>query len=285
MLCGFAPVPGLFPIEDHLTMNQSIAAGLTGLVAGAFAGTVILLVGLPAGTADVGPRTLTTAAQADGGELTDVVARIDREQAELRDELDLHRTSIDQRFDELLGAIDRRSVAVAPASDDASASSSDLASSLDPAALPAPTDPGFETAVASALENIEARERAEREAEREQRELDRIEERIAGMREALGLDQFQETEVRTLLIDSMHEMNEVRVQMRSGELERGEIRATFGALRTSVEEGFKGILTPAQYTQLEESGADFGGFGGGRRGGFGGGPGGGPGGAPGGGPF
>lgn len=266
-------------------MNTIFAAGLAGLVAGAASAGAVLMFGAPTTDAPSGPASLTADGAPVSGELGDVVARLDREQVELRDSFQMHQTTVEQRFDEVLSAINRRAVAdVAEESRAEDETSTAAALGLDPASLPAVDAPDFELAVAAAIENIEAREREERDAEREARELERIEERLADMRTKLGLDQFQETEMRTLMIDSMHKMDETRDLMRSGEMDRGEIREAFDDIRTDADATLQGILTPSQYQQYQDE--NMGGFGGGRQrgGGFGGGPGGGgPGG--GGGPF
>lgn len=268
-------------------MNTIFAAGLSGLVAGAVAASVVVMVGAPSAAPNSGPQTLTVDGEPVSGELTEVVARLDREHVELSTAFEMHRSSIDQRFDEVLTAINRRAMpATADAAERGDSGTDVAALGLDPASLPDIDAPEFESAVAAAIENIEAREREERDAEREARELERIEERLADMRTKLGLDQYQETEMRTLMIDGMHAMNETRELMRSGELDRGEIRQTFDDLRTDGETKLQAILTPSQYQQYQdENMGGFGGFGGRQRGGFGGGPGGGNNGGNVGGPF
>ena len=264
-------------------MNTIFAAGLTGLVAGAVAASVVVMVGTPSTTeGTAGPQTLTADGAPVSGELGDVVARLDREHVELRDSFQMHQANVDQRFDEVLTAINRRAM---PAVADGGADEPDTAAAmgLDPASLPAVDAPEFEMAVAAAIENIEAREREEREAEREAREIERMEERLAELRTKLGLDQYQETEMRTLMLESAQKFDDMREVMRSGEMDRGEVRQAFDDIRTDAETTLQSILSPAQYQQYQdENMGGFGGFGGGRpRGG--GGPGGG--GAPVGGPF
>ena len=267
-------------------MNTIFAAGLTGLVAGAVAASVVVMVGTPSTAAtNTGPQTLTVDGEPVSGELTDVVARLDREHVELRDTFQMHQANVDQRFDEVLTAINRRSLpVVADTATDASVEGAGAAAmGLDPASLPAVDAPEFEMAVAAAIENIEAREREERAAEREAREAERMEERLAEMRTKLGLDQFQETEMRTLMLESAQKFDETRDLVRSGELDRGEIRQVFTDIRTDAEDTLQSILTPAQYQQYQdENMGGFGGFGGGRQRGGDGPGGGGPGG---GGPF
>jgi hypothetical protein len=246
-------------------MSNLLAAGITGLVAGSVACAAVLLIALPSSNEQQGPKTLTSTGSELPTDLAAAVQQIDANQALLRDTFEMRQTGLEQRLDEVVAMLNRREVAASSVADEM-----ELAGEgADAVAALVPGDPQFETAVAAAITRIEEREAAERAAEREQREADRMEERIAELAASLGLNAYQQTEMRTLMIDNNAKTEEMRDKMRSGEIDRTEIRDSFEAIRTEMDEALAGFLTPAQYDQYKEEnsnrwGGGFGGGGGGR---------------------
>jgi hypothetical protein len=259
-------------------MSNLLPAALTGLVTGSIAAfAVVTFTG-------GGATTSPIAKHAGGGEavpagLEEQVAALRDGQARLRDEIELRQTGIEQRLDEIVSRMTRVDVTARQPveSDDAPAASAALVADELASSGALIADPQFETAVAAAIERIEQRERAEAEEARRQRELDQIEERLASMRTTLGLDGYQETQMRTIMIENLDKANAMRDAMRNDSMSRDEIRDAFTGLRTGMEEAVAGVLSPSQYTQFQEQfSRSFGGFGDrGNRGGGGGGPGGG----------
>ncbi|QDU86128.1 hypothetical protein Pla163_32770 [Planctomycetes bacterium Pla163] len=241
-------------------MSNLLAAGITGLVTGSVACAAVLLIALPSSNEQHGPKTLTSTGSELPTDLAAAVQQIDANQALLRDTFEMRQTGLEQRLDEVVGMLNRREVVPSAVASEMERAGPDTAA----AAAPVPGDPQFEQAVAAAITRIEEREAAERDAEREQREADRMEERIAELTQSLGLNAYQQTEMRTLMIDNNAKTEEMRDKMRSGEIDRTEIRDSFEAIRTEMDESLAGFLTPAQYDQYkEENNNRWGGFGGG----------------------
>jgi hypothetical protein len=231
-------------------MSNLLAAGITGLVAGSVACAAVLLIALPSSNEQQGPKTLTSTGSELPTDLAAAVQQIDANQALLRDTFEMRQTGLEQRLDEVVAMLNRREVAASSVADEM-----ELAGEgADAVAALVPGDPQFETAVAAAITRIEEREAAERAAE---------------LAASLGLNAYQQTEMRTLMIDNNAKTEEMRDKMRSGEIDRTEIRDSFEAIRTEMDEALAGFLTPAQYDQYKEEnsnrwGGGFGGGGGGR---------------------
>jgi hypothetical protein len=244
-------------------MSNLLPSALIGLVSGSIAAfAVVNLSGAPAASGPVSTRGGETAAMT--GTVEEQVAALGREQARMRDEFALHQSGVDQKLSELLARSTRVGVAAADSTD---GDQPQLAASLVANELAASgavlADPQFETAVAAAIERIEQRERDEQNLERRQRELDQIEERLATMRTDLGLDGYQETQMRTILIDSLDKSTVLRDAMRNDSMTRDEMRDGFTSLRTGLETSVAGVLTPTQYEKFQEDFArSFGGMGG-----------------------
>lgn len=260
-------------------MSNLLAAGITGLVTGSVACAAVLLIALPSSTEQQGPTSLTSTGSELPTDLAAAVQQIDANQALLRDTFEMRQTGLEERLDEVVAMLNRREVAASSVANEMELASDAAADPLAGALVAG--DPQFETAVADAISRIEEREDAERAAAREVRDAERMEERIAELSASLGLNAYQETEMRTLMIDNNAKTEEMRDKMRSGEIDRTEIRDSFDGLRTEMDEALAGFLNPAQYDQYkEENSSRFGGFGGGRgnrdAGGGGGGGGGGP---------
>ena len=129
----------------------------------------------------------------------------------------------------------------------------------------------FVASVGTALERIRAEEEAAEEAARLQRQAERVEERLARLREDLGLSGYQESEMRTVLVEAETRRNELRDLMRESD-DRQSIREGFRDLRDDSREAMELFLTPEQLAAYEESESGFGDWrrGGGGRGGDGG---------------
>jgi hypothetical protein len=258
-------------------MSNLLPSALIGLVSGSVAAfAVVNLSGAPAASGPVSTRGGETAALS--GTIEEQVAALGREQARMRDEFALHQSGVDQKLGELLARSTRVGVAAAEHAEGTPEAAAALVANELAASGAVLADPQFETAVAAAIERIEQREREEQDQARRQRELDQIEERLASMRTELGLDGFQETQMRTILIDNLDKATVLRDAMRNDTLTRDEMREGFTNLRTGLEEAVAGVLSPAQYEQFQEDFArQFGGMGGFGDRGFrgGGGPGGG----------
>lgn len=129
---------------------------------------------------------------------------------------------------------------------------------------------GFRQMVASALEEVQTAQAEERTSEREQREIDRIVERMADYSEKLGLDAIQRKSMQDVLIDSSSKRNTLFTSMRDGTVPREDIREAFTTQRSDTEAALGQILSPQQLEDYNGMSQDRGGFGGGGRGGRGG---------------
>jgi len=101
--------------------------------------------------------------------------------------------------------------------------------------------------VAKALEDLRANEKAEAQRVREQREAERLEERLKRMSDQLGLSPAQVADIRALLVaqrDARDDLEQRRESLGS----RDAYRTERDALRELEEESLARILTP---TQLE----------------------------------
>ncbi len=129
---------------------------------------------------------------------------------------------------------------------------------------------GLRNSVRFAMEQLREEENAEREREREGRDIARIDERLAELQSKLGLDQVQMKSMREVLLTESTKRTELFQEMRGGGMDRQTIRAAMGELRDETKASLSNILTPMQledYAELDNGGR-FGGRGdGGGRGG------------------
>jgi hypothetical protein len=127
----------------------------------------------------------------------------------------------------------------------------------------------FVANVAQALELIRTAEEQQRDEEREVRRQERLDERVTELTELLGLDVYQQEQMRALLAEADEVRDELRDQLRETR-DLGAARDEIDALREQVEQGLTAFLSPHQLELLEESGGlglDRFGGGAGRRGG------------------
>jgi hypothetical protein len=100
--------------------------------------------------------------------------------------------------------------------------------------------------VVQALESIRAEERAEAARAREQRELERIEERLTRASEQLGLAPGQTNDLRALLLRQRAEREALEAQREAG-ADRETYRAAVEEQRKRELAVLTSILTPAQF--------------------------------------
>lgn len=265
-------------------MSTVLSAAVAGLVCGSIAAVTTVFLVAPSQAPATGSNDIAPSARIADGDVAAVVSRHETEIGALRSEFQIAQNGLEQKLDEVLAQLNRRPLTASSAQPEGGdvelAAAVRDALGVDSGRLLA--DPAFQTAVADAIARIEEQERVEREEERRQRELDQIEDRLARMRDELGLDQFQETEMRTIMIAGVDRMDEIREQMRGGDMDRDGMRTVFSEYRDEMNAKVQAVLAPDQYAKYEESMRSmFGGFG--RQRGGGGGPGGGFGGGPGGG--
>lgn len=163
----------------------------------------------------------------------------------------------------------------APSSaEDLAALKAELQAALDSVQSPAGLPPQkFEEMVAAANENIDARKREERAAERSAREAEQLETRLAELATELGLDQGQVGRMRDTLTEQNAKRTAFFEEARNGDFEGGRdaIRKGMQELQEEANITLQTFLTPSQYEQYTESQGDggrWGGRGGRGRGGF-----------------
>lgn len=113
-----------------------------------------------------------------------------------------------------------------------------------------PRDDAMYTQVEAALEAIRETERAEAAKEREQRELDRMEERLTQMAERLGLTPAQTNDMRGLLLQQEQIEDDLRAQREAG-MERDAYRVARDQAREAERAELARILTPEQLQQYD----------------------------------
>ena len=137
----------------------------------------------------------------------------------------------------------------------------------------------FRTGVEETIAAIEEEERQERSARRQEQMVERTERRAQEIAEKLQLNNATAQELSHILVEGAQAMTDVWGLVRSGEIDRREIRDVMREQRDETNTLVSQILTPTQYEEYtkiqEEDRGGFGGFGGpGGRRGFGGGGGG-----------
>ena len=135
-------------------------------------------------------------------------------------------------------------------------------------------DDGFVASVSKALDEIEAKEEAEREQRRKEQQAERIERRVAELQTELGLTNRQTSDLRTVLTTADDKRNQLYDDLRENEGDPRDVRESMRTLRDDTLATLQGIFTPEQFEafrQDEDSDfrrgfGDFGGPGGGRQG-------------------
>ncbi len=133
----------------------------------------------------------------------------------------------------------------------------------------------FKDGVKLTMEEIEEAEQAERAARRTEQMLARTEERAQELADKLNLPPATAEELKNIMIESAEARTDMMALMRTGELNRGDMREVMREQRDETNLMVQNILSAGefeQYTKLQaENGGGRGGFGGfgggGRRGG------------------
>ena len=135
--------------------------------------------------------------------------------------------------------------------------------------------PEFVTSVGKALDEIRAKEEAEREQKRKELQAQRIEERVTKLQQDLGLTGRQATDMRTALITADDQREALFASMRddpAGPMDgRTDMRESMRKIHDDTRTQIQSFLTPEQFESYKASEeAEFGGrrgfgdFGGGR---------------------
>jgi hypothetical protein len=123
-----------------------------------------------------------------------------------------------------------------------------MVASLNRPDLPAPA--GLQRWVEQALEDKQAREKAERELEERIKREERLDERMVEITEKLGLDGRQTEEVRNALWERDEARGAFFRDMRGGGfagLDREAIRASMTTITTNANTALQSSLSPAQF--------------------------------------
>jgi len=116
--------------------------------------------------------------------------------------------------------------------------------------------PAFVASVGKALDAIQAKEEADREAKRKELQAQRIEERVAKLQQELGLTNRQASDVRTALIAQDDKREKLFADMRDGVGDPRDLRDSFRVIRDETHATLQNVLTPEQlstFVQSEES--------------------------------
>jgi hypothetical protein len=116
--------------------------------------------------------------------------------------------------------------------------------------------PAFVASVGKALDTIQAREEAEREAKRKELQAQRIEDRVAKLQQELGLTNRQASDLRTALITQDDKREALFAGLRDGLGDPRDLRDSFRVIRDETHATLQTVLTPEQfsaYVQTEES--------------------------------
>ena len=113
--------------------------------------------------------------------------------------------------------------------------------------------PAFVASVGKALEAIQAREEAEREARRKELQAQRIEERVAKLQQELGLNHRQASDLRTALIAQDDKREALFAGMRDGLGDPRDLRDSFRVIREETHATLQTVLTPEQFNGFVQS--------------------------------
>jgi uncharacterized membrane protein YgcG len=138
--------------------------------------------------------------------------------------------------------------AVQPSVEDLAAAVAEVQSNA--GATATPRNDAMYTQVEAALESIRETERAEAAKAREQREVDRMEERLTQMAERLGLTPAQTNDMRGLLLQQEQIEDDLRAQREAG-MERDAYRVARDQAREAERAELTRILTPEQLQQYD----------------------------------
>jgi chromosome segregation ATPase len=245
--------------------NTVMIAALAGLIGGAAGSLAVSSLSAPAqaaaDTSMSNQEALLPTVDSNDGALADEVAKLRRANGELSlrlSSLESQRTEVPRVADKESG--DAESLAAL------GATVAELAAALK---NPQSTESaGLRSMVATALEEVQTAQSDERQLEREQREVDRIVDRMGDYTEKLGLDAIQRQSMQDHLIDASKQRNALFTDMRAGDMPREDIRAAFTTQREDSAAALGRILSPSQMETYSSMNDDRGGgFGGGGRGG------------------
>ncbi|MFT7677707.1 MAG: hypothetical protein ACI8QC_001690 [Planctomycetota bacterium] len=242
-----------------------LPAALIGLVSGGVAAAAVVLTLSP----EPAPAN-----QAQAANQVDVLARIDS--------IAGHNNDLQERLlrleneAKMVAPTAKRELADAPASASFKDQLADLQAKLDALSSPTASMPAnnFEDAVAAANKNIDARKRVERDEERQVREEQAMEDKLAKLTSTLGLDGGQVGRMRETLATQTAARRDLFTEMREGGWAGGrtEMRESMQAITDAANTSLQGFLTPSQFEDYgkQDTGGGFGRRGGGDNGGGGG---------------
>lgn len=235
-------------------MNTTLLpAAIVGLLAGGGAAAAV--------TTALAPDPAPVVAEAIGDD-SDLLERLDALASQNRDLTErLARLEADATM-----AMPSTTRSAPSSAEDLAALQAELQAALEEIKSPAGLPPQkFEEMVAAATENIDARKREERQAERAAREAEQLETRLAELATELGLDQGQVGRMRETLTEQNAKRSALFEEMRNGDFAGGRegIREGMRALRDETNTALQTFLTPSQFDQYSESNGGGGRFGGG----------------------
>lgn len=239
-----------------------LSAALIGLASGGVAAAAIVL--------SISPSP-APASQVQAGDQVDVLARLDT--------IVSQNQSLEQRLlhleneAKMVAPSAKRELADAPTSVNWEDQLAELQAKLDSLSSPSASmrPQQFEDAVAAANENIDARKRAERAEERQVREEQAMEDRLAKLTSTLGLDGGQVGRMRETLNKQSEQRSELFAEMRAGGWANGRtaMREGLSVISTETNTSLQSFLTPSQFEDYgkQDNSNGFGRRGGGDNGG------------------
>lgn len=112
--------------------------------------------------------------------------------------------------------------------------------------------PGLETLVVEVLEDRDAREAAARDESRRRVSEDRLNQRIGLLSEQLGLNRYQEEEVRAVLASEASRREQLSRMRDDGDLDRRSLRDEMRIVREETLMRLERVLAPGQYQRYQE---------------------------------
>lgn len=221
--------------------SSSIVTVVVAALAGGATAALVLTLGSPSSPAPAEGSAATSAAVAspsgDVEALQEQITALEIESRELRQRL----AELEDRAD-----LSARTSAGAPPEELAAQVAAKLSAD---GATPAPS--ALKTEVAQALEQLRADERAEAARAREQRELQRIEERLTDLRTRLNLSPAQENDLRALFLAERTAEAEYDRQREAG-TSRDALRDVREQQRKDFTAKLTTILSPEQYESYRQ---------------------------------
>ncbi len=135
----------------------------------------------------------------------------------------------------------------------------DVMASINPDGGPAAGSTQLAAAVESVIEQREERERLQKEQERADAAVKRLEDRLAKLQTDLGLDQSQVNSMREIFQATEARRDGMREEMRTMRENGGSWEDMRTAMQTARDESnaqIQAVLTPGQFTQYEASNQD-----------------------------